>query len=308
MACCLMAQSHWLNQCYNFISACGKSAISQVPNQESLDASHGSMEEVQNWAQTKLLQTHPNLKSPVRFALSGRMVGHGLGSMEKKCLYCIEAKDVASSSWTTLRGQIVFLEGSTNFKVDVLQDHEKSLGHMNAKSIVESKEKPLHETTASRATQQMSLKAKNSIILKIRNVHAVVKMGRPFKDYAYVCNLDKAKGLDHCTTYNNPPSAMRFLHAIVETVRVKTRDIIDSCRFVSLTCDGSMDCCGKEQESVYLRTCHEGKVIQRFLTIGQPESGCAEDIYCFFKEAIYNVWDKLCGFGSDGAANMIQRV
>ena len=73
-------------------------------------------------------------------------------------------------------------------------------------------------------------------------------MDRPFKDYAYLWNLDKAKGLDHCTTYNNPSSAMRFLHAIVETVRVKTRDIIDSCRFVSLTCDGSMDCCGKEQE------------------------------------------------------------
>ena len=130
--------------------------------------------------------------------------------------------------------------------------------------------KPLHEAASGRATQQMSLKKKNSIILKIRNVHAVVKMGRPFKDYAYLWNLDKAKGLDHCTTYNNPSSAMRFLHAIVETVRVKTRDIIDSCRFVSLTCDGSMDCCGKEQELVYLRTCHEGKVIQRFLTIGQP--------------------------------------
>lgn len=43
--------------------------------------------------------------------------------------------------------------------------------------------------------------------------------------------------------------------------------------------DGTLDISGEEQETIYVRCSNSGKVTERFLHIGTPESTCALDLY-----------------------------
>jgi hypothetical protein len=82
--------------------------------------------------------------------------------------------------------------------------------------------------------------------------------------------LDRAKGIDHNTTYDNTMAATRFIEFISTTEKEKLNDILSKMKFFSLTMDGSTDDSVTEQETISLRTCMEGKIINRFVCIGEP--------------------------------------
>ena len=171
-----------------------------------------------------------------------------------------------------------------------------------------AKDKP-RETPAVKGLLSLNRKVKLSLLTKIRNIHAVCKMGRPFKDFLYMCDLDRAKGMDIGFTYCNATRCMALLDAVVAPIKQETVSMLDKTKFFSLTVDGSTDLAGIEQESLYIRSCSSGVVTQRMLCVGQAESSGAADIHSFILQSMekYNIsqfFFKLVGFGSDGAANM----
>ena len=222
------------------------------------------------------------------------------------CSYCIEAG--TNSEWTSLRGQNAFIDGSLHFKVDNLQDHEMSIGHKNAQALHLAKRQPI-ETPAAKGLLRLNKRVKAALMTKMRNIHATAKMGRPFRDFLYLCDLDRAKGLDIGFTYCNATCCIALLEAVAYPIRQETVELLENAKFFSITSDGSTDTTGVEQEFIYLRTCRGGVITQRMLCAGQPDSTRAEDIYIFINQSIdingvQHCMSKLVGFGSDGAANM----
>ncbi|CAC5422098.1 unnamed protein product [Mytilus coruscus] len=121
--------------------------------------------------------------------------------------------------------------------------------------------------------------------------------------------LDKAKGLDTGETYNNAAAGACFLEAVVAVEREKVVHIMDTIKLSSLTMDGSTDDGSVEQDTLFMRFCKRGKVDNRFIGIGEPESTSSSHLYNFVvsqlkTKNIYDSMYKWVGFGSDGALNM----
>jgi hypothetical protein len=69
--------------------------------------------------------------------------------------------------------------------------------------------------------------------------------------------------------------------------------------------DGSTDDSVTEQETVFLRTCMEGKIVNRFVCIGEPKSTGSADLFAFVQDKLNdnflsNHMSKFVGFGGDG--------
>jgi hypothetical protein len=50
--------------------------------------------------------------------------------------------------------------------------------------------------------------------------------------------------------------------------------------------DGSTDDSVTEQETVFLRTCMEGKIVNRFVCIGEPKSTGSADLFAFVQDKL----------------------
>ena len=87
--------------------------------------------------------------------------------------------------------------------------------------------------------------------------HALAKHNRPFKDFVWQCQLDKAKGLNIGTTYHNDKSARLLTQAIADTERNKVKTEIEGSKFVSILSDGATDSSVTENEIVYVRVCKQ---------------------------------------------------
>lgn len=145
--------------------------------------------------------------------------------------------------------------------------------------------------------------------LKFRNMHAIIKHNRPMSDFTWLNELDEAKGLDNGESYNNRFSGTLFMENIAAVEKGNLQKFVSEINFFSLTMDGSTDDSITEQETIYMRTSHKGKILNRFICIGEPESTCSADLYQFVisqmkDNNIYGDMGKLVGFGSDGASNM----
>ena len=86
----------------------------------------------------------------------------------------------------------------------------------------------------------------------------------------------------------------------------ETQQIVKDASFFSFTSDGSTDIAGDEQESVFVRTAHNGQVNQRFVGFFRPEALDAQGILDTVVNGLKdrNVWheDKIVAVGCDGAS------
>lgn len=116
-------------------------------------------------------------------------------------------------------------------------------------------------------------------IIKDRNVHAVAKHDTSFREYVWLCELDKAKDLDVGQAYQNDKAGRAFVRHIAKVQQDRTVNLIDGASFFSLTMDGATDVSGTEQESVHIHFAHEVIKQQKCLQFVSPNSTSAEDIY-----------------------------
>lgn len=201
-----------------------------------------------------------------------------------------------------------FTSGTDNFRIDSIQAHENSSFH---KEAVSTAERPaVRQSEAGKALHQLKKHEYNRMDILFRNAHAIAKKHQSFRSYNWLCQLDKAKGLDIGETYLNDKKAKEFVENIASVARTDVSLILDTAKFVSVTCDGSSDFMGDEYESLYVRSALNGKVTEKFLCLGVAESAASVDIYNFIKEQLSpsdssKPWyNKLVGFCSDGASNM----
>lgn len=211
-----------------------------------------------------------------------------------------------------LRSSQTFIKGSTNFRYSGIVDHENCAYHRRAvvHYYAEEEKRENKQSIAQKTVISLNQAVRQSLMFKFRNIHALIKNNRPISDFTWINKLDEQKGLEHGTTYNNRWAATAFLECIAETVRSEVTENVRGSKFFSLTMDGSTDCGTIEQETLFIRCCSEGKIMLKFLCIGEPRSTCAQDLLTFVKKKIQenDLGDhihKLVGFGCDGASNML---
>ncbi|XP_062600058.1 zinc finger protein 862-like [Saccostrea cucullata] len=204
-----------------------------------------------------------------------------------------------------------FITGSNNIRFSTVTDHEKSISHIHPSKVVASRVEAAKKTSVAHKTViSLNEAARKQIELKFRNIHALVKNNRPISDFTWLNELDIAKGVDQGTTYNNPTAATAFLECISAVERERMNDLLTGIKFFSLTMDGSIDNAVVEQETLFFRAAKNGKIISRFVCIGEPNSISSADLYKFVKDStqengLEKHMSKLVGFGSDGAASMM---
>lgn len=222
-----------------------------------------------------------------------------------RCAVCIDAGDNSRGPKNH------FISGSKNFRFSTVTDHEKSISHVHASKIVASRAEAAKKTSIAHKTViSLNESVRKQIELKFRNIHALIKNNRPISDFTWLNELDISKGYDHGTTYNNPTAATAFLECISDVEKAKMSELLTSIKFFSLTMDGSTDSAVVEQETLFFRASINGKIVTRFVCIGEPNSTCSTDLYTFVKDStkengFEKHMNKLVGFGSDGAANMM---
>jgi hypothetical protein len=206
----------------------------------------------------------------------------------------------------------LFITGSKNYKFSTISDHEKSTTHTEVVRILESrkKETETEQSTAQKTVISMREHLRKQIELKFRNVHALIKKNRPLSDYIWLNELDRAKGLDLSQTYDNLTAGTLFMEYISVAEKEKLSVIMDEVKFFSMTMDGSTDDGSCEQETIFVRSSVRGKLVSRFLCIGEPDSTGSSDLFSFVRQKVEenglaDHMTKLVGFGCDGASNMM---
>jgi hypothetical protein len=119
--------------------------------------------------------------------------------------------------------------------------------------IMKSKDKAAaKQSTAHKTVIALNEAVRKSVELKFRNVHALIKHNRPISDISWLNELDVAKGLDHCMTYNNRKAATLFMEHIADVEKSNLVSMFTGVNFFSITMDGSTDCSSVEQESLFV--------------------------------------------------------
>lgn len=110
------------------------------------------------------------------------------------------------------------------------------------------------------------------------------------------------------STYRNDKQARTFMGYIAAVERRRIGGGIQRAKFLSLLSDGSTDSAVKEEELVYVRYCHEGKIESTFVGIQTVEKADAAHITTAINsimEKVSSDWDrKLVAVATDGAAVM----
>ena len=111
------------------------------------------------------------------------------------------------------------------------------------------------------------------------NAYAIMKSGKPFSDYEFLVNLDKAKGVDIGNTYLNRKQGLEFGIVIATTIRNKISIEFSQANFFNAIVDECTDVYRMEQVILYVRYSIRGKVCYRFVSIDNVIRANAEQLF-----------------------------
>ena len=194
-----------------------------------------------------------------------------------KCTLCAEFYKGPQSQNTSN----LFITGSKNLRKSAVTDHEGSAAHQKASQSQKAKSQGVGQSRAGAALRSLQAAERQKLGFLFRNAHAVGKQNRPMSDFIWMSQLDAVKNpdLNFGSTYMNSKACHKFISCLAGVECEKTTNLLDEARFFSFVMDGSTDISGDEQETIYLRTTHRGKITMRFLSIGSPKSTSASDLY-----------------------------
>jgi hypothetical protein len=176
---------------------------------------------------------------------------------EKQLMHCSVCREFAVSD---IEKSSAFVVGTNNFRLEAIQYHESCHLHKKSASADVERKKPKGESQAAKIVLALNESAIKRMTILFRNVHALVKMRRPFTDFKWMLELDEKKGLDVGQTYRNDKEAQIFSEYIASHSRSKIGKYIQNAPFFSIITDGATDKSFKEQEIVYIRTSVAGFV------------------------------------------------
>ncbi|XP_070550348.1 zinc finger protein 862-like [Ptychodera flava] len=121
----------------------------------------------------------------------------------------------------------------------------KSFGPMSSE---QKKDRPILQAVANITTKQ-----RETLTMLFNTAYAVLKAGRPFSDYEFLCSVQLKNNIQLGENYITRIACRRFLSSIVHVIRNEINTEIKASRFLSILGDGSTDASIVEQEIVYLR-------------------------------------------------------
>lgn len=164
------------------------------------------------------------------FLPSGKQIDHGYIMMGKKC--------PAKLAWNFLKMiRIAKIHLLLVQQTSAVVDHERSNVHTKSADVINARDQTPSETMNSEAGKALK-KLKSSEIHRLtylfRNAHAVAKQNRPLSDYKWLCDIDRAKGLDLGQTYLTEHAVRSFVQSIAKVERKATEVLIGDSFFFPL--------------------------------------------------------------------------
>ena len=98
------------------------------------------------------------------------------------CSICRGEEGDSSQTGAASKKVNSFVQGTTNFKLETIKDHEISKAHRSNSLKVRNRDKPVQETPADVALSSLNKVQMDRVKLLIRNTHAIMKNARPFTD------------------------------------------------------------------------------------------------------------------------------
>ena len=117
----------------------------------------------------------------------------------------------------------MWITGTANFKTDTLKTHERSSMHKEAEKACDNRHN-ISDSEAGRALLQLNKAEYDHVSYCFRNAHAIAKHDKSFKDYTWLCKLDRAKNQTNSTTNQNEMAGRRFLTFIADEQKIITKE------------------------------------------------------------------------------------
>ena len=102
---------------------------------------------------------------------------------ENSVMFCQDCRMYAKEKPKTNN----FVVGTNNFKVEAVKDHEGARSHQESLRTKTAKTCRIEESEAGRSLALMKTSEFEKMELLFRNAHAIRKKGRPFTDFAWMC-------------------------------------------------------------------------------------------------------------------------
>ena len=203
-----------------------------------------------------------------------------------------------------------FITGCKNIKKSAVDDHCRSAAHQQAVAKEKKDSQPVEKSSAGRALLALKDKERTRMSILFRNAHAVATQNRPYRDYVWKCDLDRAKGLDIGETYINDQACAVFVDNIRYVVHKREMADLAKGKFYSITMDGSTDAATVEQEIIYIRFASVGTITTKFIRIVEPQNTTGEVLASVLEDTVTYVSQvvpdcKFVGITCDGASNML---
>ena len=206
-----------------------------------------------------------------------------------------------------------FVIGCKDLKLDVIKRHEGTIDHRKSAEKHSAITCKPGESQAEKAINSLTKAQNDRLSHLFRNAHALAKKARPYTEYVYLNQLDKAKGLEIGNQYLNRIQCKEFVAAIADVERKKIRDEFnENAKAFALMSDGSTDTSTTEEEILYIRYAKKGEVHVKFVGVKDVDKANAENIsgaIAFIMQKTLGLspeeWKKLMwGMTSDGATVM----
>ena len=197
--------------------------------------------------------------------------------------------------------------GSTNFRISTLHEHETSTGHLralNLRSDIQSKRIPSVSASITKKVDEIQ----DAVCRLIRTAYSVAKNNDPFTKYASLCTLQICNGTKLTTSlYQNSRACSDFVSLISESLDNCLLEKIRQSPATGVMIDESTDLSMEKHLIVYVKYLVKGVSCTSFLALIKLSSCDSNVIYnvlvSYLKTCKVDV-SKIYGFGSDGAAVM----
>ena len=149
---------------------------------------------------------------------------------------------------------------------------------------------------------------------KMETAYFVAKEELPLTKYETILDHEERHGVNIGTAYRNRNTGCSFMDTISESLANDLKVKLDEANFYSVLTDGSTDSSTSENEAVFIAffdpkpdNIDEVNVVTSFAKLQHLKSANAANIVESIKDAlesigIEDIFQKLVGFGSDGAA------
>ncbi|XP_067656447.1 zinc finger protein 862-like [Haliotis asinina] len=191
--------------------------------------------------------------------------------------------------------------GKSVDRKDTLTAHQMSARHISCLSKFEGQQKKnTTDGALSKAFSKVEEKEVERYKKLFNTAFAVVKHGRPYTDYPFLCQIQKKNGLELGNDHIGRDACVDFQNAISAVLMKETENHMQSVRFVSIMSDSSTDSSVIDQEGILLRYVHpvSHEPVTAVASIEKLENARAEGVVQAIKTGVQK-----CGFDLENTQN-----